>query len=234
MRPGIDDIDIPKEGLEMTKQCCYEVIQERQIESKAMTVFRLYRLQLTNYIQLALIGILLMLIIGYFSPNTRIATVSLFFFLLGIFAAYEIYKQNIYGVDELLSTVYLNPGRNFLYKCMLCSLVQLICFLLIVLIHVAIFQEDLSLIILNSILPIYLIQCLAILLEKWIVTRKSVLIFYIIAYACYTNILTSPIQLDSFYVSLPFVLTATISIIAFFLMLLLIKYYKIEREDFIL
>lgn len=234
MRPMIDDIEIPKEGLEMTKERCFEIIQEHSQETKSMTILRLYRLQLTNYVQMALIGILLMLVIAYFSPSSRIPTVSLYFFLLGISATYEIYKQSIYNVDELLSTVYLNPGRCFLYKCLLCSLVQFVCFLLIVLIHVAIFQEDLSLVILNSIFPIYMIQCLAILFEKFIMTRKSVLIIYIVAYTCYINVFTNTVLLDPFFTSLPFVLSATLISIVFFLVLLLIKYYKIEREGLVL
>lgn len=230
MRPRIDEIEIPLEGLMTTEERCSELIQELPRESRLSTIMRLYRLELTTYIQGAVSGIIIMLILAYFTPNIRIATVSLYFFLLGISAVYEIYKQSIYDIDELISTTYLNKGRCFLYKCILCSFVQLLCFLLIVMIEVGIFHEQLTLVILNSILPIYLIQCLAILFDHYIHTRKSVMLLYLIAYAVYWSIARSTvINLQIFTIETT-VCVLLISIVILSI-LLIIQFLKIKKED---
>lgn len=229
MYSKIDKIEIPQEGLEMTKQQCFLTLQKQQQELKLTTMLRLYQLELTGYIQLAFIGVLLILVIAYFSPHTRIAIVSFYFFLLGVFAIYEMYKQNIYEIDELLCTVYLNAGRSFLYKCLLCSIIQFLCFLFIVLIQVGIFHENLYFIILHSMLPIYLIQCLTMIFEKFIHNRKNVVILYISAYTAFMT-LCQTINLQ--YISTSMISMVTLFVFFLFLLLLWMKYQKIRQEKY--
>lgn len=230
MRPRIDEIEIPQDGLRITQTLCQEVLREHTRDSKLITVLRLLRLEITSYLRTALIGILILLVAAYFLPQTRIAMVTLYFFLLGILAIYDIYKQHIHGVEELLHTVYVNGGRSFLYKCLLCSAIQFVCFLLSVLILTGIFEESLTLVILNSILPIYLIPCITILFEPLIKAHSNVLLVYIISYVIYLIFSNSPI-IQLTYVTFTNVVTASILTSCLLFILLFIKYRRHEKEE---
>lgn len=185
MKQLLDEIEIPMEGLLSTKQEATTVLHELQPEAKIQLLKRFFFIDLRYYLRTAGSGILLLLIAAYLFPSSRIITVLLYFLLLGALAMYELYKQYIYNAQELLSVVCINPGRCFLYKCIMCAFIQFICFLIILLIEAGIFQESPSDIILSSILPVYFVQCVGLLFERWIHSISNVLVLYVIGYGSY-------------------------------------------------
>ena len=231
LRNEWQEIEIPAQGIEATKVQCAEALSQIEKETKWRTILRLYRLDMFTYIETALAGIVILLVIGCLFPSIRTISVTVFFLLLGCMAAYELYKHTLYDIEELLVCVYLNPGRSFLYKCILCSIIQFMCFLIVVIFHVFLFDIAFSTMILCSILPVYLIQCLSILFERVITTRYNVLMLYAISYAIYAIILE---RFKDLLVTHHIAIISILVFVTILLILLLWRTYKKSESEEIL
>lgn len=230
MYHDFDEIDIPEEGLEMTKQQCSNVLKETIPPTKLSTIFQLYMLDTAYYIKSACLGIVILLTIGFFFPDIYLACSTLYFMILGALSAYETHKHHIYEMNELLDVTYLNSGRTFLYKSILISTLQIIGFIFILLIQLNLPNANISLLILNTILPIYLIQCISMVFERFIHTKFSAIILYASCYGIYTTV-KEVIIFQLMSIPMLYVYTGFGMITVLLIILLFISYKNTEKEE---
>lgn len=229
----LDDIDVSAADIQETQQHCYQILQEEHC-SFFNTLKRLCKNELQSYFLTALIGLIVLIASCMLLPDVHLNIILLYFLLLGTMAVYEIYKQRICQMEEIMSVVPIHAAKCFLYKCVICSLLQLFCFLIVMAMESLFFDNNATLLIFHSILPVYVILSIVMLFERWIHSRIGVLIVYLAGYIVYLNFFHT--LNDQFLVwsrSLsPYLLTY--SIICILILALWLHTRRNEREGFMI
>lgn len=185
----LDELEISNIDIQETQQQCFLLLQNEQC-SQFNLLKRLCRMELVRYFFIAMIGLGIVLGTCVLLPDVHMNIILFYFFLLGVLASDELYKQRVCNMEELLRTVPINTGKCFLYKCVLCSLLQFGCFLVIMWMETVLFERSYTVLLLHSIVPIYLILSIVMLCERWIHSRFGVLTLYLVSYAVYFSLLS--------------------------------------------
>ena len=182
-------IPINELHLEDTIQLCkqqQEVVLQKQNTHMLALLMRYVKIDVRRYALYSLIGFLHTLCITGFHPSFTLLYLSIYFFLLGLLAIYEFYKNVYYHTSELLSTVYVHPGRSLLMKN--ASIACIECILFFTSMMLPIFQQQITLTqgILCFLVPLYILQIAMMYLLPIIKGYSSAIILYVLLYGIYS------------------------------------------------
>lgn len=152
----IDEMDI----LNTIQVCSDELDQlENKYMMKQSTILSVFiKKEIIKYSVIALFGILLIAGLAICISSSLIGLASIYFLILGLFALYTQIKNKYYNMSELMSSVYFNEGKMFLIESVAISFIQCISLLCFILLEKIVFNESLSLLLLQAILPVYVSQ----------------------------------------------------------------------------
>ena len=183
-------------------------------DSRTHIVWRLIHMELRFFLIFSVISFTFLLWLLISLQQNRMLIIAFYFFFLGCYGIYTTYRQSVYGMDELISTCYINQGRLFLYKCAAVAFIQL-SFLLILFIMEITAKNHVRSLFFSTVFPLLLIQSLTLFMDRWISQKIFVILTYLLLYLFYLFLLTT---FPSFFEQLsgnPVLFTVILSVILF-------------------
>lgn len=184
-------IQIDPLALEHTiDQCQHQLNDTTKKYHTSMTsiVLRFLLIDLRTFLFYSFSILLILFFIAPFSYTYINVILPIYFFILGLLCSYEYYKNQYYQTTELVSPVYIHPGRQLLIKVACIALIELgmFAFLATILHYLTILHLSQS--IMMCFVPLFTLQLFVLQLLPYIKNYISSFIIYIILYSLYSFI----------------------------------------------
>ncbi|MEG0593414.1 MAG: hypothetical protein RR512_08855, partial [Coprobacillus sp.] len=174
--------EINKGALEQTKQACHEELDSIQKKYNMNHYQRIYVYIKTEYHSLFVYSLMaLSFVFGcmYFLRDFAISYMMIYFLLLGSIVMIGYIKNDIYDLNDVLGVVYINEGREFLYRSIIVTVFQLLSFGCL---SILTSQNDFSYILLVTLIPIFISQTIALHFIHYVSNSFMALIIYLSIY----------------------------------------------------
>lgn len=186
-KQGINEAEIQIVGMERTIACCVsELRKQKQMRRQFPSMIKkLIWLDLHMYIKWAFLGLFICLFGSWASMKNQFISESLYFAFLSLFAVYEMYQHRQNQMQEYLRPTCTHETRLFLYKGVALAVVQFMIFTGVCAFEVFIFGKDSIGLFLYAWIPMFLLQGIAVVFERYVSGQATILLLYAFLYFGY-------------------------------------------------
>lgn len=183
MKPQIPISEI---AIKKTQQVCKEELQHTlQKEVSHFPLLKsVWEKDTQKIIFMAVLGFLVLSFCAFQYPEQRMVLYSVYFGFLGFMNLYEILRQKLYHMIELVHVCRMNHAKLFLYKSMLCTLFD-VCILMFLYRMEVFFDQHYNILLLSTLIPLLVAQTGAILFDLFFKNSFTTLLFFMAAYSFY-------------------------------------------------
>lgn len=180
------NIEISDRDLNQTIDVCAQELDNvlKSRESKLEILWNVFQNEFRFFLIFSGLGCLLLGSSVLWAYDQRFLLYGTFFCLFGALGLYEILNEKIYHVEELIHVCRINGAQLFLYKNLICSLLETLFFLILLYIESTMYHKYTSLI-LATIIPLLVGQVLSLQLEKKCSNPFVVLGSYLVFFTFY-------------------------------------------------
>ena len=180
------NIEIPDQYIHQTIDRCSQELDQilRSGNSKLQILWNLFQNEFKLLLVFSGLGCLLLANVIFWAYDQRFFIYGAYFSLFGLLGLYEFLNEKIYRMEELIRVCRINGAQLFLYRNLICTLLEGFFFLILLYIE-STMQHRYTLLILSTIIPLLLGQVFSLQLEKKWTSPFSVLGSYIIFFVCY-------------------------------------------------
>lgn len=180
------NIEISDRDLNQTIDVCAQELDQvlRSSDSKLQILWNIFQNEFKLLLVFSGLGCLLLANVIFWAYDQRFFIYGAYFSLFGLLGLYEILNEKIYHMEELIHVCRINGAQLFLYRNLICTLLEGFFFLILLYIE-STMQHRYTLLILSTIVPLLLGQVFSLQLEKKWTSPFSVLGSYIIFFVCY-------------------------------------------------
>lgn len=180
------NIEIPDQYIHQTIDRCSQELDQtlRSGDSKLQILWNIFQNEFKLLLVFSGLGCLLLANVIFSAYDQRFFIYGAYFSLFGLLGLYEFLNEKIYRMEELIRVCRINGAQLFLYRNLICTLLEGFFFLILLYIE-STMQHRYTLLILSTIIPLLLGQVFSLQLEKKWTSPFSVLGSYIIFFVCY-------------------------------------------------
>ena len=224
-----DKPHISQDALYDTLAACRHEWQNQQMKTpyKNELLLRFMHMELKSYIRMSFLGLCICLAGSIIFSNT-IFVVCGYMFLMGSCFLFEIYRRKYYQTQEIMAPVYLNDGRVLLFKMAGIAVWEIVEFIILCLVLYVMDKLALAEVLLYGFLPIFILQSLLIVFMTKLNTLYKAGSAYVLSFGIYV-ILIQSLDVLLFVNAIQLLVAAVVSIILYYLMLLVNYRMKTRR-----
>lgn len=178
-------VPIDESSMERTILLCQKEQEAlyQKYDTLPVLICRFVKIDMRFYLLSCILGFLIMILLMSYGIMSITTAMPIYFFTLGLMTTYEIYKHVHYQMIELISALYLNPGRALLIKSNGFILVELLMFIIMTLLFHTTLLLDSG--IMECLVPLCTAQIFTIAFLHHIHSYYSAFLLYILAYSGY-------------------------------------------------